>query len=98
MTTLNSTSRKAQGYLWALNRAIEKGCDDLHKAYKNPSYSKELAYERIQRRKDALLNYETLYVIGHNCSFFTTAYFDENDVIVDTYCNTYIIINGRDYL
>lgn len=98
MTSLNPTSKRANGYLWSMRYAMRTDCNSLYKAYKNPSYNKVQAFNNIQRRMYEQGLRVSLYVISHNCHYFSTAYVDGNDIIVDTPTNTYRITDGMNYL
>lgn len=87
MMKLNKTTKKAQGFIWSYNRS---DCDDIEKAYKTCSQAKIDSFRKIWFRCKNTGG-RGLRVISATCNFYTTAYQLGNDMIVDTYCNVYII-------
>jgi len=94
MAKMRASSKRAQGYIWATARAIHNGMYGLYKAYKNPSLAKVRAYESILYECEVYGSSNHVYIIGHNCMQFTTAHFDKNDLIINTACNEYRIVDG----
>ena len=88
---LNKETKKAQGFIWAYNRSH---WHSLSEAYDYFSEEKRRSFNDIWFRcKQQGGNVFDLKVISRSCNFYTTGYRLGNDLIIDTYANTYLIEN-----
>lgn len=90
MTTLNQSTKKAQGFI---NSYLKSHVVSIYSAYGKPSEAKVSAFERIC---DRAANAATpVYIISAGVQFFSTAYEDvisgARGLVVDTPSNTFFI-------
>ena len=91
MKTLNKNTKQAQHFISAYNRAEYTTVNSF---YKNPSYEKIRAEQKIFERMSHNGGYG-YRILGGNCMMFTAGYTIENGdkkgLIIETAYNTYFI-------
>ena len=87
MITLNKNTKKAQEFLCARERAQCRGSDSIYSIYDRPGSIKLNIARGIEDRLHSVF-----YHGGSSFSFTCSGYDKDNNLIVETKCNTYKII------
>lgn len=88
----NLTGNKAQNFI---NDYLNSSDFELWHVYGRCSDRKYRSFEGIKDRMRAEGG-EDIRILSHNSNYYTCAYRLNEDLIVDTYANTYIIKNFKE--
>lgn len=91
MINLNKTTKKASSFIHQYETSTSHVLRDI---YKNYSWNKEKAYNSCMQRMTELHGHDFRLLSG-NSFHFSCGYIIENDLIIETSCNTYRIKNYR---
>ena len=87
MITLNKNTKKAQGFLNDREWAMCKYNNSIYNIYARPGSTKIAIAREIENRLHSVF-----YHGGSSFSFTCSGYDKDNNLIVETRCNTYKII------